>query len=493
MRLRKLAALVLVVAWMISILPTPVSAYDPYNPTVDPATQIWNSEIRPQFFLIPPVKASYGGVFGADAVAYYGGVQEDGYAYVSFLNSTIGQDRDYVWHEAGHAYQDAVGHALDAAGIYNYDLMAAFWSTRGFPGTYQDAIAAAQDQAQKGNFYRSWQLYPWEAWAECFKAVATGSPERTETYGIPLDAAKMRAFFQSLEDWLNLQNFSAQRREYVTHPFGVWTDSNGNAQVYVPLFGLTPYVPTLVVAQRVGLTGFEDRLPTFGVNISSDATYAIVFVNGDYVRGGEIWLQVAAVQGPNVTRPFPALVDQNGDTTKSIQIINQTPEIPTIFIASRVGLAGFEDRMPQISADVTSSSFFAITQVRGDYVHAASPSWFARARIWLQGAVFQDSTDNVSNAFPVTTDASGNANVLINLSGVNPASPYLVVVQRVGIAGFETRLPTIAVSVSSDATWAVVHVRGDYVQGSEIWLQFVVLQNSLPDLSPGLDLNMISE
>jgi hypothetical protein len=91
-------------------------------------------------------------------------------------------------HEAGHAYFAL----LDAA----QDHLTMYWKTRGFPGTWQDALI--ESKATTGT--AAWQLDPRESWAEAFaRSVYPTHNEKTMTYGKDMSPLLLRAFFQSLD------------------------------------------------------------------------------------------------------------------------------------------------------------------------------------------------------------------------------------------------------------------------------------------------------
>lgn len=95
---------------------------------------------------------------------------------------------DEAAHEAGHLY-------LDLIAIAHPDALAAYWEWRGFPGTWQDALAASQSKT--GN--EAWQLDPRESWAECFaRSVVTTHAEKTQNWGKDIDPLAARAYFLSL-------------------------------------------------------------------------------------------------------------------------------------------------------------------------------------------------------------------------------------------------------------------------------------------------------
>ena len=125
---------------------------------------------------------------------------ENGDAWYRGLNAA-GQPiftvrEDYVmtpstaFHEMGHAYQDLVQRKV-AAG----DVMAKFWTYRGFPATWQDALREASTQSGMAQ----WIRLPGESWAESFSiAMIGGGREKTLDYGRTINPVAMKTFFASL-------------------------------------------------------------------------------------------------------------------------------------------------------------------------------------------------------------------------------------------------------------------------------------------------------
>jgi hypothetical protein len=96
-----------------------------------------------------------------------------------------------AFHEIGHAYQGLLQRKL--AGT---DLMAKYWSYRGFPTTWQDALKDAYAQPPG---MAQWVHLPGESWAEAFSvAMVGGGSEKTIDYGRRINPSAMKAFFISL-------------------------------------------------------------------------------------------------------------------------------------------------------------------------------------------------------------------------------------------------------------------------------------------------------
>src|SRR5438105_14047992 len=101
---------------------------------------------------------------------------ENGDAWYRGLNAA-GQPiftvrEDYVmtpstaFHEMGHAYQDLVQRKVAAS-----DVMAKFWTYRGFPATWQDALREASTQSGMAQ----WIRLPGASWAESFSIAMIGA------------------------------------------------------------------------------------------------------------------------------------------------------------------------------------------------------------------------------------------------------------------------------------------------------------------------------
>lgn len=150
------------------------------------AQRLWE-QIRAAWPAIPPAI-----IFEQDlpaGVAASASLQPDGTARL-LVASGPAADAHIVWHEAGHVLHAVAmrGRGHDSL-LYTVqdDVGIAYWGARGFPGTWGAHLEA-------GN----WNLIAYEELAETFSAVNTGDPERTETYGVPLDRAAMLAFYRGL-------------------------------------------------------------------------------------------------------------------------------------------------------------------------------------------------------------------------------------------------------------------------------------------------------
>lgn len=162
----------------------------------DEAFKLWYAEIERQFPLLPDAALVAADTTGW-GLAWYLGFR-DGLPTFA-VNATFTLSFKVAAHEIGHALEDTVWKLLYPT--TREDPLAAYWSARGFPGTYTEAIERylhARD-VLKADPLEVWRLIPSESWAECFAAVVTGTPadEWTANYGKPIDVARMRAFFES--------------------------------------------------------------------------------------------------------------------------------------------------------------------------------------------------------------------------------------------------------------------------------------------------------
>ena len=445
--LKRILSAVLVATLVFPFASSPADAHHG-----DATIQMYWEEVREEYPVLPPVKVGDDFVPSGIEIADYTGLTEDGYARVSIRQGWTPTD-DIVWHEAGHAYADVAGRKG-----FTEDIFALFWKVRGFPGTWQEAFERAKD-AQKDpslSSFQKWRLLPNEMWAEAFKAANLGGAERTENYGVPLNHQVMTAFFKSLmvEPVLS----------YVSGPFPVQTDGLGNADLEVPIYGLWPYEPTLVLVQRVGTTGAESRVPGL-IGQSFDGIKATVRVRGDSIRGGTIWLQIAALQGLSISSPFPVWTDENGNADLyGLPLAGTVRGRPTTVLVQRIGTTGDESVVPGLMGQSTDG-VTATIRVRGDFVKGGI--------VWLQRAALQRYG---SAPFWVFTNSNGDSDwPYIHISRM-PGSPTLVLALRVGTTGIEPAVPGLMAQWSPG--WTTIRVRGDYVQSGTIWLQYFAIQSN---------------
>ena len=127
---------------------------------------------------------------GTEGNAQFQGLNPQGAPRFSVREDFI-MDRGTAAHEIGHAYQAVLERATPGR-----DVLALYWSFRGFSGTWQQA--QAQSAAQT-SFSAAWIWSPVESWGEAFRAAVTLEvKEKTLDYGKTIDPMAARKFFQSL-------------------------------------------------------------------------------------------------------------------------------------------------------------------------------------------------------------------------------------------------------------------------------------------------------
>lgn len=148
-------------------------------------------EIRPMFSLLPPAPVILpDDAAEADENAAFKGLTAQGEPQFAVRHDFV-IDKGTTAHEMGHAYQ-AVLERKDPS----RDWLGMYWTFRGFPGTWQQALA--QSNAQTSDMAR-WIWDPRESWAEAFRAAVTLEvKEKTLDYGKTIDPQAARAFFLSL-------------------------------------------------------------------------------------------------------------------------------------------------------------------------------------------------------------------------------------------------------------------------------------------------------
>jgi hypothetical protein len=148
-------------------------------------------EIRPMFPVLPPAPVIlFDSWAGGEENAAFHGLTSQGAPQFSVRHDFV-LDKPTAAHEIGHAYQKTL-ERLDPS----RDYLALYWAFRGFPGTWQQALA--QSEAQP-TFSGKWIHNPYESWAEAFRAAVTLEvKEKTLDYGKTIDPMATRKFFQSL-------------------------------------------------------------------------------------------------------------------------------------------------------------------------------------------------------------------------------------------------------------------------------------------------------
>ena len=145
---------------------------------------------RAQFSIFPPTpQIDFDEPADENGDAWYRGLNVTGQTIFTVREDYV-MTPSTAFHEIGHAYQDLVQRR--SAGT---DVMAKFWTYRGFPGTWQDAYK----EANLSTGMAQWIKLPGEAWAESFSvAMIGGGHEKTLDYGRTINPVAMKAFFVSL-------------------------------------------------------------------------------------------------------------------------------------------------------------------------------------------------------------------------------------------------------------------------------------------------------
>lgn len=176
-----------------TVAPTPTRTERP-RPTTNVAGQqlmIYYFQTRAQFPVFPPTpQIDFDEPSDANGDAWYRGVNSTGQPIFAVREDYV-MTPSTAFHELGHAYQDLLQRRL--AGN---DVMAKYWSHRGFPATWQDALKEAYAQPPG---MAQWIHLPGESWAEAFSiAMVGGGREKTLDYGRTINPAGMKSFFMSL-------------------------------------------------------------------------------------------------------------------------------------------------------------------------------------------------------------------------------------------------------------------------------------------------------
>ena len=148
-------------------------------------------QTRAAFSIFPPTpQIDFDEPAGENGDSWYRGVNAAGQPIFSVREDYV-MTPSTAFHEMGHAYQDLV--QRKAAGT---DVMAKYWTYRGFPGTWQDALKEAYAQPVG---MAQWIHLPGESWAEAFSvAMVGGGREKTLDYGRTINPVAMKQFFVSL-------------------------------------------------------------------------------------------------------------------------------------------------------------------------------------------------------------------------------------------------------------------------------------------------------
>jgi len=152
---------------------------------------IYYFQTRALFSIYPPTpQIDFDEPSDADGDAWYRGLNTAGQPIFTVREDYV-MTPSTAFHEIGHAYQDLIQRKLGGT-----DVMTKFWTYRGFPGTWQDALREAYAQPVG---MAQWIHLPGESWAESFSvAMVGGGREKTLDYGRTINAPAMKSFFVSL-------------------------------------------------------------------------------------------------------------------------------------------------------------------------------------------------------------------------------------------------------------------------------------------------------
>jgi hypothetical protein len=151
---------------------------------------IYYFQTRAQFPIFPPTpQIDLDEPATEDGDAWYRGLSPTGQPIFAVREDYV-MTPSTAFHEIGHAYQDLVQRKLSGV-----DVMAKYWTYRGFPGTWQDALKAANENTGMAQ----WIHLPGESWAEAFSvAMIGGGREKSLDYGRTINPPATQAFFLSL-------------------------------------------------------------------------------------------------------------------------------------------------------------------------------------------------------------------------------------------------------------------------------------------------------
>lgn len=176
-----------------TVAPTPVRTARP-RPTTNVAGQqlmTYYFQVRAQLPIFPPTpQIDFDEPGDESGDAWYRGLNAAGQPIFAVREDFV-MTPSTAFHEIGHAYQDLVQRRL--AGT---DVMAKYWTYRGFPATWQDAQKEAYAQPPG---MAQWMNLPTESWAEAFSvAMVGGGREKTYDFGRTINPPATKSFFQSL-------------------------------------------------------------------------------------------------------------------------------------------------------------------------------------------------------------------------------------------------------------------------------------------------------
>jgi hypothetical protein len=148
------------------------------------------TQARAQFSIFPPTpQIDFDEPATENGDAWYRGINASGQPIFTVREDYV-MTPSTAFHEIGHAYQDLVQRRF--AGT---DVMAKYWTYRGFPGTWQVSLKEANEMTGMAQ----WIHLPGESWAEAFSiAMIGGGREKTLDYGRTINPPDAKSFFLSL-------------------------------------------------------------------------------------------------------------------------------------------------------------------------------------------------------------------------------------------------------------------------------------------------------
>ena len=148
-------------------------------------------QTRAQFPIFPPTpQIDFDEPAGENGDAWYRGVNAAGQPIFAVREDFV-MTPSTAFHEIGHAYEDLLKRKVPAT-----DFRALYWTHRGFPATWQEALKEANAQPVG---MAQWIHLPGESWAEAFSiAMIGGGREKTLDYGRTINPPATKSFFLSL-------------------------------------------------------------------------------------------------------------------------------------------------------------------------------------------------------------------------------------------------------------------------------------------------------
>jgi hypothetical protein len=258
-------------------------------------------------------------------VAFYGGIQNGVAVVVVPPFGEMGTEGWVAWHEAGHAVLDV---ASKLSHTSTDDILTAYWSLRGFPGTWQEAQRKAEAAVAAGESgYQVHQMWPQEMFADTFAATHVESfADGTVFPGIAFDHARMRAFYANL-------------------PF---------------------YVPTLVVTKALG------PLQGTWAFASRAGSFSAPFGQLPYPGRSEIW--AAPLGGATIPRYVATYVSNIGPGRPDTNDLSRalSPDGKRIVISAGIGLNGtLRYALVVIDLETGANRLLSVDAAYDD----VSPSW----------------------------------------------------------------------------------------------------------------------